>query len=510
MSRRGHGALGLRDGLRTFADLVEESSAERRSLMEFAPGVEMPTTWTVHSGDCHKQHAHYVYDGIPRDIVAVETSVQPAALVRVESAAECVSTPGTFFYDIDEVGLIVDDEATDPAVYVHLPDGSDPADATVVVMLGWYFGARGEVHPHLGPDKLTDGEFHEWGSATDLTNWTENNNVGCTANQDDTFVRSGPYSVRLTHAGSVAADASAAIRQAKPTVVGKMYRLCGYYATGPANPPRLRANLRIRDDTVAVDVSPDGRSTVANSNGVDLFPTLGEWWRFAFDFIAHAASTRVVLRAINRAGSPATGDVWFDKVELRRVYRYVLYEPRLSAVALPETESAKAAVHFGSKAIGLGQVSVLNGDGALNAPFGRLLLTNRPAAVFDGGTLPDGQDLLRDDYHPGFLGQTRDVEAVDDAIRFSLEDLWTVAQEPLPPRVYSRSEFANLRGDADGKARPLLFGLRSFVDEAGASFDMIGPIQPVRIDVNEDGYGIYEICDPTDAPGPIEPFPGDS
>jgi hypothetical protein len=523
MSLVSHGSLGLVDNLRTFFDLVEESAAERRALLEIAPGIVSSSSWDFHSGTVYKQPARHIFDGVLRDIVAVDTSLGP--LTRVETEAECLSTPGTYYYDIDEAGEPFDpvphwdgDEVAwddvgavwdlyEPGpLFVHLPDGSNPADATVVLGLGFYYSTRGEVHPHLSSDKLADGGFETAG----LPDWTQVlTGTGTSTARDTVVKRVGVASLRLTHASSTAL-ATATRRQERACVVGKHHRLSGYYMTETTNPAGLDAILRVRDNVASMDLTADGRTTIASGTGSDvpLRPTAGQWRRFAFDFIAHGATLRYVLLATNNTGAAASGNIYFDDVKLQRIYGFNYYEPRLGATSVPETESAKAAVHFGGKTIGLGQVSLLNGDGALDVPFGQLLLLNRPVALFDGGGFSDGQELPREDHRPGFLGYTRDVEAGDQAIRFDLEDLWTFSQEPLPPRVYSRTTTPNVRGEYDGKARPLLFGRRSFYESAGDSFAMIGPIQPVRIDVNANGYGIYEICDPTNAPGPLEPFPG--
>lgn len=529
MNLVGHGATGLRDNQRTFYDLVDESASGRTSLLELAPGLVIPPgTWGRYEGNAYRAPVRTVVDGVLRDIVSVDTSVAPSALVRVETSAECIATPGTYFYDYDaaaledpgayvpawddgvslfDSGLWLWDQMPAP-LWVHLPDGSNPELGTVVAGLGFYYSSRGEVHPRLGPEKFVDADCEDWSDPTHLVEWNEVPGTGWTVNQEAAVVRSGLYSVRLEAAGAGPATQATA-RQQVATVVGKLYVFSGYYMTDPTNDPGIVARIRVRNAGATGFLDRDGRSVWGSENTLTLADTSGDWRRFHFCLVAFHANTVPLFMAANVGTAHASGKVYFDRVSFRRVYGFWYYEPRLGAASVPETESAKAAVFFGGKAVGLGQASLLNGDGALYTAFGMLELLNRPAALFDGGTFADGQELLRDDYRPGFLGYTRDLEVDDKVARLALEDQWTFSQDPLPPRLYSRTQFANMQGDADGKARPLLFGERSFYESEGDTFKMAGPIVPVRIDRDvETGYGVYEICDPTNAPGPIEPFPG--
>lgn len=148
----GHGKLGLVDGLRRFSDLMDESAADRRPFLELLPGVELPAAaWLAYSGPAWRQFANYTLDQVPRDVVGVESSIVPRALTRVESAPRCVAARGSFFFD-----------RVTKQIYVHLYDESAPASTTVIALLGFYFGTKGEAHPSLGPDKLTNGDFETY------------------------------------------------------------------------------------------------------------------------------------------------------------------------------------------------------------------------------------------------------------------------------------------------------------------------------------------------------------
>ena len=182
---RGHGAPGLVDNLRTFADLVEDSGASRRPYLEFFPGAALTTTWTVNSGAAYQYQGqiNFTFSGVLLDIGKVETSL--GELTRVETLAECISTAGTFYavamfgappetiphWDdgstLWDAGGVTWDHVTFMDLYVHLAGDANPNSATVVPLLGLFFGTKGEVHPLLGPEKLTNGGFES------LTGWLE-------------------------------------------------------------------------------------------------------------------------------------------------------------------------------------------------------------------------------------------------------------------------------------------------------------------------------------------------
>jgi hypothetical protein len=128
---------------------MDESAADRRPFLELALGVELPAAaWLAYSGPTYRQFANYVLDGLPRDVVGIESSIVPRALTRVESVLRCVNLRGSFFFD-----------RVSKQIYVHLYDGSAPASTTVIALLGFYYSTAGEAHPSLGPDKLLNGDF---------------------------------------------------------------------------------------------------------------------------------------------------------------------------------------------------------------------------------------------------------------------------------------------------------------------------------------------------------------
>jgi hypothetical protein len=183
---RGHGALGLVANLRPFLDLLADSGGSRNVLLEFAPGIILPTsgwTWADGTGQVFKLDSiAYVYQGVVRDIVSLDAETTPRGLVRVETVAACLATEGTYFYDIGSAGAPLDvptgptgfwDDgitvwdgsvawdnaatAAAPTLYVHLVGGANPQAVTCIAGLGFYY-STGPMIPGQAGD-LGTGSF---------------------------------------------------------------------------------------------------------------------------------------------------------------------------------------------------------------------------------------------------------------------------------------------------------------------------------------------------------------
>ncbi len=95
--RVGSGELGYRSGLKTFSDLAQESSFEKRVAVRLKPK-KLTGEWFVHSGATYVTQMEHSWDGRPLDVVGV-TSLIEAPLVRAETLAACIATAGTYYYD---------------------------------------------------------------------------------------------------------------------------------------------------------------------------------------------------------------------------------------------------------------------------------------------------------------------------------------------------------------------------------------------------------------------------
>lgn len=502
----GHGQPGLVDYLRTYSDLVDDAGGSLRPYLDFMPGKEMPAgSWLTHSGATKVQRAQFLYDGLLRDIVGVDTSV--GELARVETMAACVATAGTYYCNVetatyapvgwDDGDTTVWDEETDwwdryppMDLYVHLAGDVDPNGQTVVALLGFHYGTAGEVHPILGADIFAGaGEFES------LAGWTEVlSGAGWSSALDSAFVKSGTSSLKLVSTGAATGNASRAKDVA--TVVGAIYRLSGYYRVDEAFSANLTARLLVSDTSGAVVVDQGGRDTSA-SGEVALRLPYGEWRAFHFDFVAFATTTRVRLQ-LRAPSSAGAGQVNFDRVNVQRVFRYAFYEPRLDAGSLAEVECGSRSIFFGPQPIGIGAAALLD-DGTTATIFAQLLTTGKAARVATGGVLGDGQAVYRDDWRNQFYGISRDLWASDDRITIELDDPTTILLDVEAPRKrLTAVEYPDMDPNAEGEAAPLVLG--SFT----TSFQ--GAMVPVRIGVTADGYGIYKLADAEGTPGLLADF----
>jgi hypothetical protein len=511
MTDRGHGAMGLVDNLRTFADLIDDSGASRRPYLEFFPGAALTTNWTLNSGVTWQYNGllNFSFSGVLLDVVGIETSL--GALTRAETLADCIATAGTFYsvaafgapaatlprWDdgtLWDAGGVTWDHATYIDLYVHLSDGSSPNAATLVPLLGLFFGTKGEVHPQLGPEKLTNGGFES------LTGWSERvspgwddgitlwDAVGVTWDSSPVstldsvlfYGRGSVSSLKLVSTGS--ATGFGGRYQDLPTVAGVSYRLAAYYRTDPAFSANLSARLLVSNTTATTILYSDGRD--GDSVGfVALTPTGGEWRRCLFDFIAPASTTRVQLQLY--AGTAGAGQLNFDGVTLKRIYRFAYYEPRLAVESIPEVEVGSQSIFFAGKTDGQGNVSLINADGTLEDLLAQLLLAGKPMTVYVGGHFAsDGREVYRDDWRGAWPGRAQTMECTDEMIAFECDDARDALHVQLPTRVHSLADEPSLNLNDEGSGRVIVF------DGAATNAN-----KPARVDLTGSGYGVYEIGD---------------
>jgi hypothetical protein len=504
----GRGGTGLLSNLRPFSELVDDSAADRRPILDFWPGIEMVAgSWVLGTSNTWSQRAHFAYNRQLLDVVGVETMVDPRPLVRAETLTLCQATPGTFFYDPMAAtlppGYWWNDERTkwgdagvtwggsvnytEGVLHVHLPDDSNPNNTVVVALVGITIAGKGQVLPVLGPNKPINPSFDTWSGGTNAGDWVETSNVS----QDTPLVGAG-YAARMS--GSIPATTLVGLGQSMAGVKNAHYLFAGYYWTDPLNPAAITARARIQN-SAGVYLRADGRETDNVSSGLALANTEGLVRRFVFVYRCPATVTTMeaFVGAFNSSGGALSGAVKFDGLQLHRVWGYRYYEPRLSMDALPETEVTSPGIYPGEKTVGLGAVSILMGDGALDRALGSMLLTNRQAVVSVGGAFQDGQEVTRENYRTAFGGVTQRPQGDDEALRLEVEDANTFLRNRCPARAYSLKDDTNLYLNDEGYPRPYFWGINRTVP-GGVGLDSI---RCARIDKSAStAYGTYEVCDP--------------
>jgi hypothetical protein len=503
----GHGAPGLRDGLRPLSEFLENSGATRRPFLDLAPGLVV-TNWTDRGAGIFSAPVQLVVGGELRDVVSVETSV--GVLTRAETLLE-LSSPGLFYVDagtfgtttwdeggvaFERSGLTWDDGAgVDATLYVNLPGGGpflaggDPRGLTVIASYGFHYADKGESHPWLGPNLLVSGDCES------LTGWTvTSSGAGNTAILDSSrpLDSAGASSIKLI-SGGTASGFGGVSQSVAGKVAGAMYRLSGTYRTNDDAGSTafglgtLALNVLVSDGATKV-LYPDGRSADA-SGKLTITRTGGETRRWLFDFVAPASTIKVECRVT--ASSALPGFVNVDDLALQRIYRFCRYEPRLDPDSLPDVEVASSSIFFGGKTIGLGSLKLDNSDGALETAFAGLLLHNRSAICYLGGSFADGQEVYRDDWAPAWPARLRNPRIDDESVTLDADDARAqIFDVSIPLTQIGLEGYPNACLNDVGKGLPLHFD--------GGHLAGINTFVPPRVDKDTTtGYGKYLLIDPT-------------
>lgn len=495
-----HGRLGMRSALRTFDQLDDESAYSKHAYADIHAGQLVPGGWSFVASGTYSVPWNYVFDNKPLDASGVTTSTE--VLTRVQSLALCQATAGTYWFDyetavrsvsaFDSEGFDLDLGWDDGAeLYVHLTGDADPALTKVMVdtIFGIWTGSKERpelcVQPILGPNLMVDGGLEVWNSSTDLANYSEIlTGAGMTLTQIAALTE-GLYAARC--AGTGAASGSVVARQnALPLIAGSSYRASVAYSTDASNPSTAGAYMQFGTTDTITSNGRDIESGI--TNGVRMDDTHGLIRRAVFDFIAHETDPRVRLTAANSAAT-AFG-VTFDDFRVQRIYGWRWYSPRLPAEGLPESVMGASDVYPGSEEGGGGQVSIVNESATtycermFSPPWS---FSSKLVQLRFGGVFLDNQEITFENMRLGFSGIIRGWSVSDKRAVVDVEELRDILGTQIPLRSYNRLDQPAVEERALSRARPLLFGVKS-------------NILPARVDKTAaTGYGIYELCDPTDA-----------
>ena len=413
MSYGIEGEYGLRSGIRTYKDVVQDGSWAKVVLAELYPG-EPVTSWALSAGAVYVGAARRSHDGVRLDIMGVSTLL--GTLTRSTIADPTAIAAGEYWYDVDAVvaDIAWDDGVTVwdgvdhwdefVALYVRMPDGSDPEDTEVEVEYLLAFASRAETHPVLGANVVSNGTFETYSTpgvpGGTFTGWTYATNAtagGTVTLDEDPAPYLGDAAARITLA-DVPYRGGYIYQDPMAVVVGQSYRVSGAYkVTGSG-----LALVSVRDSASAWFMGPNGRDAVAAAYQALPNPPSEEWHRFTWDFVAPTTGTlRLFLFAYayndaDAAASPAmgTGTVSWDDVQVRQIHRMAHYSPRISGASVPTVQTGSNDVFFGGKQIGVGSIALLNHDAFFETLEG-LDWINRKVVLKVGGA------YLGDFYQPG-------------------------------------------------------------------------------------------------------------
>lgn len=470
----GHGQLGLRDDLRIFDQLTQESSCRTDAFVEIEGGAIISgETWTPLATAGFELAWDQEFDGEKLDVVSLRTITH--VLDRVETEAQVEASDLTWQYDMTE-GML----------RVHLPSDADPSGNSILVTTCFNFGTAAAerehlVQPYLGTQQLVDGDFDD---AT-LSDWTTYTDAGFSVTRASTTLVGGGYSALLESDGTGAGEAT--LSQAPTSANGKARRLFTYYWTPASQPATAHAYVRVGTST---QLTRDGYSTQALGDGLELTPTHGRTRAFVFDFVNHEANVEVQFKLENSAATSCA--LQLDRATLRPICGWRFFHPRIAADGIPESEQGSLDVYAGSASTGSGAIKLLNDS---TAPFERMFcgnpwtLLSRDVRIRYGGAFPDnGQEILWDDM---FLGQSGimagdQFQAVsDEAAVFSFEETRNILEAEIPNSTYGDAYPTTCEERDLSRPRARVFGAQTH-------------IRPTRVDVDgTTGLGIYEINDPT-------------
>ncbi len=483
-SEIGHGAPGLRDCLRSFEELVSESACQKHVYVACRPR-RLLTSWTADStAGVWTTDVTEAWAGYLRDVVRVVTASE--VLVRAETIALCRSTAGTYYYDV----------GTATTLYVHLTAGASPVATTVIAELHFGYGSHAVTQPTLGVELLADGGLETWTTVTDLASWAEAGiasgagSVTQAAGVDDV----GTYAAECTvNAGTNGSGYGISPASKDEGVATRMYRACGWYSTPEDMPGGIEARIRL--GYANNYLLSDGRGTTTATTGFALTPTRGCRRRFVFDFLCPGDTAVLDFAAFAYSADGSAGSVTFDGLSLKRIWRFEMWEARLSLESVPEIDERRqgADAYFSPIARGAGTLSFVNGDGHFEPVLSSLDWINSELWIYSGGRYPDGgNEITLDDFFPKVLGVvTPRIRLTDRTLLLSFEDILSRLQIQLPPRTQD----AALYDEDKGRRRPMGFGY------SPSTFGIlhVAPIA-IGIDAATAPYGLFEIMDMTEAP----------
>jgi hypothetical protein len=465
-SEIGHGAPGLRSGLRPFSELLEASASQKHVWLAMRAG-KMLSGWSSDTtAGVYVIPWTETWAGILRDVVGVRTSSETPA--RAETLAACRATESTYYLNPDALdsgarwddGTLWDSGALwdqVPLLYVHLTGGADPDATSVQAQAGFRYGSASVVDPTFGPEKLTNDDF-----ASGLTGWTDTavgTGGGAAAAAD--------LGVQITASGGGgqlnAAGGRGVAQGSLVGVAGAWYRVAGSYRTAADLEAGIEARLRV--GIVGAYIESNGRTTTATATGFALAPTYGNERRFCFDFLCSSDTAALELLAFawnTTAGALTCSGVSFGELLVRRIWRWERYEHRLSLDSLPLVEQARPDSWFATIARGAGTLSLLNGSGAgsLDSVMAGLDWIGQTFDVYAGGRFVNGgNEILIADCWPALRGVLTDRPEVRDlVVSLPFEDLLSRLQTQVPPNTYDADDIADLAEADQGRRKPLIFG----------------------------------------------------
>lgn len=482
LSRIGHGALGVRSGLRPFNEMAEQSYCERRAYADVLLGEVVDTAWQAFLSNWFTTFTRS-FDGVNMEVVGV-TASNGDVLTRVETEPQTEGVDRTFYY-----------KSSTGDLYICLTGNEDPRGLVIRVDFVRRFGSLGATEPLFGPEKANNANLQTWITSTNLDGFNELN-IGSGGVSVTQVIENGEFAAEI-RSDALASGATGGIQQAGlSTVIGELYWCYMEYATDPLMPSTVSARIRLRVTPVGNAIALDGRSETTDLTGHPLQYTGGERRRAIFPIratVTSSASFCIAALMFNNDIGPA-GDTWMRVYRLgfMKVHRYEYVEPRLSPEALPPVERATSDIFPGNESVSLGSIRLLNSDGGaetMTAGFLETLvspydLNGREVKLRQAGGFDSGQEVTFDDSWPMISGFVQRFSVDDLGATAALQNTLTLLSARIPQRVADLLTFPNMYERDIGRSRAILLGRKT-------------GIKPIRINLNPTTrLPVYEVCDP--------------
>jgi hypothetical protein len=492
--------FGLFTNLRDLDGRMDASSSRVAAAVQCRGGV-LTSGWSVNSGACYVCPMEPNFDDVPRDVVGV--LVAGDTLRRVTSLAECVSTPGTFFYAPDQEfstmplwdSFVWDSFYWDQfrALYVHLSDDTDPSLQPVIAELSFWIADEATAVANLGDDFADNGSFESWPSGS-LASWTVPAPGAYAWTQEATTVRRGSYSVKATTPTTAANGTNSEIYEPWTLVAGQRYQVTGLYFKDNATPSGVgvvKPYVRIHDVTNTRDVTADGRDTdaVSAATRLELEGPSGEWRAFTFDFIAPSTSVRVYLGLQNVSGGVSFGTTFFDDVRVCPVYRVELADSRILDGSIPSGGHGSQDTLFGGRQVGVGGIQTNNADGLMERLFSTRSgfdWIGRAVVVYMGD-----RDVPFSEWRKQYTAHVTEIPIDDLAVALNVADAFEFYTSKVAPAQFSAQDYTALDSRFEGATKPQWWGAVTGIPPIGIAKDATT------------GYRTYVLADMTHAPNGI-------
>jgi hypothetical protein len=427
-----------------FADLILLPEARRLVITEHKPSIEVERrTWSASGGGS--------YYASMTDGEIIEVKENGSAYAERFTVAECDATVSTFFMDL-----------VNRRLYLHTSTGVSPSHQTGGVydfcLLAYFlvgFADRADADgrdPAFAPEieKLLDGGFEDWTSATALTKWTKYESGTSVIARETTEIYSGAYSLKMTvDAAGDQVLVSQTNLMFRPGCKGRVrFRVKSTVAA-----PGIVVSWQLQDSAGNIWLdSTTGAWGAVHTNAVNGVTSAG-WTELSYDFTASPSYSNYKLLIFRgTADHGAIYSIYVDVASLVRMLEPMPYRAIIPQGGAPSVTQSVGDYYVGDVALSAGELRYGN-DGwwyeALEDYIWHLKKFWLKVGAIDSTYAELGTI---------FWGRTTRPTVTDEAATFQITDAQSGLFGMIPTIIYDLTTYPNMNPDSIGQAIPILFG----------------------------------------------------